>query len=87
MRFSKQQLEICIKKYEEGMTQVIRPPADVIDDALTEATNDLQPEAGRIDLEGVSRSIIVGDGSPAEMIVSEAQNQNADEMAMATQLE
>ena len=60
------------------MTQVIRTPADVIDDALTEATNDLQPEAGRIDLEGVSRSIIVGDGSPAEMIVSEAQNQNGD---------
>jgi len=41
LRFSNQQLEICIKKYEEGMTQVIRTPADVIDDALTEATNDL----------------------------------------------
>ncbi len=75
------------QRSKDGTTQIIRTPSDVIDDALTQAKNDLQSEADRINSAGVSTSICVGAGSPAEVIVSEAHNQNVDLIAMATQRE
>lgn len=75
------------QRSEDGTIQIIRTPSDVIEDALTQAKSDLQSEADRINLAGVSTSISVGAGSPAEVIVSEAHNQNVDVIAMATQRE
>jgi nucleotide-binding universal stress UspA family protein len=66
---------------------VARSPSEVINQAIAQAKHDLYVEARKIQSSGVAAKIIVGAGSPAEAIVSVAQSQSADLIAMATRRE
>ncbi len=70
-----------------AVSSAVRTPADVINQAIAQAENDLQSEAEKIKAEGVRSSVSVGAGSPAEVIVSEAHAESVDLIAMATRRE
>lgn len=70
-----------------GISSAVRTPADVINRAIAQAENDLLAEAEIIKTAGVKSSISVGAGSPAEVIVSEANAESIDLIAMATRRE
>ena len=65
----------------------LRTPSDVIDDAISQAEQDLKVQADKIKAAGVTARISVGAGSPAEVIVSEAHLRSVDLIAMATRRE
>lgn len=65
----------------------VRTPTDIIDDAIALATKGLMSEAEKVKTAGVSVNAHVGTGSPAEVIVSEANALGADLIAMATRRE
>jgi nucleotide-binding universal stress UspA family protein len=68
-------------------SSIARSPSEVIDQAITQAKQDLRIEADKITSAGIVANIVVGAGSPAEVIVAEARAQNADLIAMATRRE
>jgi nucleotide-binding universal stress UspA family protein len=70
-----------------AVSSAVRTPADVINQAIAQAENDLHSESEKIKAAGVRSSISVGAGSPAEVIVSEAHAESVDLIAMATRRE
>ena len=65
----------------------VHTPGDVINQAFTQAEDDLKVEAEIISTAGVKSSIRAGAGSPAEVIVSGAHAESVDLIAMATRRE
>jgi nucleotide-binding universal stress UspA family protein len=83
----KNTIEDLKKGSVDSANRAIRAPSDVIGETFAQAKGHLQTEADRIQFAGVTTNICVESGSPAEVIVSKAHNQNVDVIAMATQRE